>query len=327
MEQEQDFVSFYEVKDVFDLNYGNYAESKDRKLKKFVYCCAYPGCDGAFTTMANKKRHERLHSGEKPFSCDYNKCGKFFARKYDLKVHARTHTKEKPYICPLPECGKKFSRNSSLREHERNIHNIQKRGEEGKTKQHEALKFDTDLDFFLEQKKSLMGQIQEQKKSLQKEIEELKHQKSKALSLKLQQNEESEQFKKANNIHLEPMDKAQINELINRFVKSQGQGSDLKRFIPDMLFSIAPQDAKRNPTDMKSEPKYTVKPNDLPDEPDRATSLLPKSESISDEHQETEENEHQETEGNGYQGGTDEQGYRGTDEQEERGWDYVCYNF
>jgi len=93
-------------------------------LDKLIYTCAFPGCDGVFNSTSNKKRHERLHSGEKPHKCDYVGCGKSFARKYDLKVHVRTHTKEKPYTCDMSGCGKRFSRNSSLREHERNIHNL-----------------------------------------------------------------------------------------------------------------------------------------------------------------------------------------------------------
>lgn len=96
--------------------------SQSQKKKKETFACQYPGCNGLFTTLANMKRHEKLHSGEKPYICKFEGCEKNFARKYDLKVHTRTHTKEKPYICQYVGCGKRFSRSSSLREHERNLH-------------------------------------------------------------------------------------------------------------------------------------------------------------------------------------------------------------
>eukprot|EP01114_Cavostelium_apophysatum_P017035 TRINITY_DN496_c0_g1_i1.p1 TRINITY_DN496_c0_g1~~TRINITY_DN496_c0_g1_i1.p1 ORF type:complete len:317 (+),score=60.71 TRINITY_DN496_c0_g1_i1:212-1162(+) len=91
---------------------------------RILYSCRYPGCKGSFTTLANMKRHEKLHSGEKPYGCDSEGCNKRFARKYDLKLHSRTHTKEKPYVCAMIGCEKRFGRISSLKEHERNIHNL-----------------------------------------------------------------------------------------------------------------------------------------------------------------------------------------------------------
>jgi len=91
---------------------------------KAMYTCTFPGCESSFSSSVNRRRHERLHSGSKPFKCEYKDCDKSFARKYDMKVHLRVHTKEKPYTCDLDGCGRRFSRNSSLREHERNIHHV-----------------------------------------------------------------------------------------------------------------------------------------------------------------------------------------------------------
>jgi hypothetical protein len=88
-----------------------------------MYGCSYDGCDATFATLANKKRHEKTHAGDRPYACDYG-CGKAFSRKYDMKVHLRVHTKEKPYSCSVESCSKRFSRNSSLREHERSIHHL-----------------------------------------------------------------------------------------------------------------------------------------------------------------------------------------------------------
>lgn len=103
---------------------GARSSDNDIKNSRILYACRYPGCKGSFTTPANMKRHEKLHSGEKPYCCDQDNCGKRFARKYDLKLHCRTHTKEKPYSCKIDGCKKRFGRLSSLKEHERNLHNV-----------------------------------------------------------------------------------------------------------------------------------------------------------------------------------------------------------
>ncbi|XP_056409633.1 zinc finger protein 436-like isoform X2 [Hyla sarda] len=83
------------------------------------YACA--DCGKSFIQMSDYNNHIRSHTGEKPYTCA--ECGKSFSRSTYLVTHCRTHTKEKPYTCR--ECGKSFIQHSHLAIHLR-IHSGEK---------------------------------------------------------------------------------------------------------------------------------------------------------------------------------------------------------
>ncbi|KAK7084850.1 hypothetical protein SK128_001315, partial [Halocaridina rubra] len=75
------------------------------------YKCRF--CQYVSPVRCNVKRHERVHTGEKPFRCLY--CDFRCSQNCDLKKHIRTHTGEKPFTCEL--CSYRSSRKEQLKMH------------------------------------------------------------------------------------------------------------------------------------------------------------------------------------------------------------------
>ncbi|KAF3913274.1 hypothetical protein AA313_de0210038 [Arthrobotrys entomopaga] len=74
-------------------NYPEYIPGQETKPHQ----CLAKGCNARFKRQEHLKRHERTHTGERPFYCDVSPdCGRYFSRSDNLRQHKKTHYQFNP---------------------------------------------------------------------------------------------------------------------------------------------------------------------------------------------------------------------------------------
>ncbi|KAG0050825.1 hypothetical protein BGZ83_004410 [Gryganskiella cystojenkinii] len=70
---------------------GNGGSGSTVSSPKTFQCTGYPGCNMVFTRSEHLARHERKHTGEKPYKCIVANCPRTFSRYDNMIQHTQTH--------------------------------------------------------------------------------------------------------------------------------------------------------------------------------------------------------------------------------------------
>ena len=92
-----------------DLRNHMYSSHSRRRAPALV--CTW--CNRQFSSTSHLASHERIHTGDRPFTCDT--CGKQFTQSGSLNVHRRTHVEPQPFPCHV--CGQRFASKQYAKKH------------------------------------------------------------------------------------------------------------------------------------------------------------------------------------------------------------------
>lgn len=84
-----------------------------RRPRPRCHVCPFAGCSWRFSRSDELSRHQRVHTGLRPFTCVV--CGRAFSRADHLRTHLRTHSGERPFVCHV--CGRAFARGDERNRH------------------------------------------------------------------------------------------------------------------------------------------------------------------------------------------------------------------
>ena len=91
------------------------------------YTCTFPGCTYSCKSIGDLKKHERVHTKERPYKCTFPGCNSAFTQSSHLYTHMQKHKSQaignllieqtSPFACDFPGCVHRCTTERSLMLH------------------------------------------------------------------------------------------------------------------------------------------------------------------------------------------------------------------